>query len=264
MSAEARPTLDVSVVVPLLDEAENVAPLARELHAALASQGCSYELIFVDDGSADGTAAACRGLAGVRLLRHPRTLGQSAATLSGIWAARGETIVTLDGDGQNDPASIPELLAALASHDLAQGIRATRCDSWSRRLASRVAFAARNLLLGDGIVDTGCSLRAFRRREALRLPAFDGLHRLLPALFVFRGLRVAQVATHHRPRRAGVSKYGNARRALRGLVDLIGLWWLKRRLLRGPAAAPHEEPSAGRAPTAAVSVVSRPPAAVRP
>lgn len=230
--------VDLSVVIPVFEEAESVGPLAAEIHRALAGRRGRYELVFVDDGSRDGTAEACRGLQGVRLLRHSRNRGQSAAILTGIEHARGETIVTLDGDGQNDPVSIPALLAALERADVAVGTRRNRRDPLSRRVASRFARRVRELVLGDGIEDVGCSLRAFPRREALALPRFDGLHRVMPALFVLRGLRVAQVPTRHRPRVAGVSKYGNLRRGARGLLDLIGLYWLKRRLLR--AEGPDE------------------------
>jgi len=267
---------EVSVVVPVYCEAPNVGPLAEEICAALEPLGRAYELIFVDDGSPDDTAAACKAIRGVRTLRHPKNLGQSAATLTGIHAARGETIVTLDGDGQNDPAAIPELLRALETNDVAVGYRQKREDTFSRRFASRLAYRVRNLVLRDRIVDIGCSLRAFPREDALALPAFDGYHRLLPALFVFRGLSVAQLPTLHRPRVAGISKYTNLRRGTRGLFDLVGLFWLKRRMLRrseavvvestgreleasdGPSneeSSPHVSQSLARA-----TALSRPPA----
>ncbi|MHC4831689.1 MAG: glycosyltransferase, partial [Planctomycetota bacterium] len=209
--------------------------------AALTTTGRPFELVFVDDGSTDDTAAACESAADVRLVQHARNAGQSAATITGIRAARGQTIVTLDGDGQNDPASIPALLEALTGHDVALGFREKRNDSWSRRAASRLAFCVRNLVLRDGVRDIGCSLRAFPREAALDLPSFDGLHRLMPAIFVFLGLKTVQVPTNHRPRTAGVSKYGNVRRGLRGLFDLIGLLWLRRRILaRTPLLRAHE------------------------
>ncbi|MBX3461026.1 MAG: glycosyltransferase family 2 protein [Planctomycetes bacterium] len=220
----------VSVVIPVFNEADNVGPLAEEVRAALAGQ--DFELIFVDDGSIDGTAARCEALGWVRVLRHERNRGQSAATITGLHAAKGDIIVTLDGDGQNDPAAIPALLEALKSHDAAQGIRSRRNDSLWRRLGSRVAWLVRNLVVRDGIKDIGCSLRAFPREAALMLPQFNGLHRLMPAIFVFMGMKVAQVPTNHRPRTAGVSKYGNLKRGARGLVDLMGLYWLKRRVYR--------------------------------
>lgn len=222
--------LQVSVVIPVMNEAQNVGPLALEVQAALA--GRSYELIYVDDGSSDGTADACQGLPGVRVIRHARNLGQSAATITGIRAAQAATIVTLDGDGQNDPAAIPSLLAALGDHDAAVGFRVGRQDPLSRKLASRFAHYVRSLFLRDGIKDVGCALRAFPREVGLALPAYDGVHRHMPSVLVFLGLRLAQLPTQHRPRTAGVSKYGNLRRGVRGLFDLLGLLWLRRRLLR--------------------------------
>lgn len=246
---------EVSVVIPVMNEAENVGPLAREVAAALT--GRAYELIYVDDGSTDGTVAACQGLPQVRLIRHARNLGQSAATLTGIRAARGATIVTLDGDMQNDPAAIPDLLAALADHDAAVGYRVGRQDTLSRKLASRFAHYVRSAFLRDGVRDVGCALRAFPREVGLSLPAYDGVHRHMPSVLMFLGLRLAQVPTRHRPRTAGVSKYGNLKRGVRGLFDLFGLVWLRRRLLhvRGerslppwqlpiPEAAPAESSSA--------------------
>jgi dolichol-phosphate mannosyltransferase len=223
---------EISVVVPVYDEADNVVPLAQELRTVLHAADRTFELIFVDDGSTDGTAARAGSVPDIRVLRHPRNRGQSAATITGMRAARGDLILTLDGDGQNDPASIPDLLAALADADVAVGFRVNRQDTASRRAASRIAYRIRNLVLHDRIRDIGCSLRVFPREEAARLPEFDGLHRLMPALFVFRGLRVAQVPTRHRARTAGRSKYGNLKRGARGLFDLVGLYWLKRRMFR--------------------------------
>lgn len=228
----------ISVVVPVYNEAENVAPLVAEIRAALDPLGRRYEVILVDDGSTDGTAEKAAAQPAT-LLRHDRNRGQSAATITGIRAARGSIVVTLDGDRQNDPASIPLLLDALATADCAVGIRTNRQDTLSRRFASRIAYRVRNFVLRDGIRDIGCSLRAFPREEALRLPEFDGFHRLMPALLVFRGNRVAQVPTHHRPRTAGVSKYGNLKRGARGLFDLLGLLWLKKRMFRRDPPAPR-------------------------
>lgn len=239
------PVPAISVVVPVYDEEDNVGPLAEEIRAALAPLGRPWELIYVDDGSTDRTAEACAAVPQVRLVRHAHNRGQSAATLSGIRAARGTTIVTLDGDRQNDPAAIPALLQALDNHDAACGIRTPRQDSRWRRFGSRLAYRVRNALLRDGIVDIGCSLRAFPREVGLWLPPFDGLHRLMPALWVFMGLRVAQLPVPHRPRAAGRSKYGNLRRGARGLFDLVGLCWLKRRLLAPPVLLPPQPPPAG-------------------
>ncbi|MCB9936430.1 MAG: glycosyltransferase family 2 protein [Planctomycetes bacterium] len=223
---------EISVVIPVFNEVENVGPLADEVKAAMETAGKSFELIYVDDASTDGTPAACEKIGWVRCIVHKRNLGQSAATITGIQAAQADLIVTLDGDRQNDPASIPDLLAALKDADAVQGIRKKRNDKLNRRIASRTAYVIRNLFLRDRIKDIGCSLRAFPRKAGLMLPQFNGVHRLMPAIFVFMGLKVAQVPTEHRARTAGVSKYGNLKRGARGLLDLMGLYWLKKRIYK--------------------------------
>ena len=224
----------LSVVVPVKDEAGNVAPLAREIAAALAGQ--DHEILFVDDGSTDGTAGALTALKSeipqLRVLRHGRNLGQSRGIRSGVLAARGDIIVTLDGDGQNDPADIPKLLAALkAEPDVAMvsGVRVKRKDSASRRLASRLGNRFRSALLGDGATDTGCGLKAFRRSVFLDLPYFDHLHRFLIALVLREGWKVTYVPVNHRPRLTGTSKYTNFGRLLVSMQDLLGVRWLQRR-----------------------------------
>jgi glycosyltransferase involved in cell wall biosynthesis len=221
------------------DEAGNVAPLAREIAAAL--KGEAHEILFVDDGSKDGTAQALTalktGLPQLRVLRHGRNLGQSRGIRTGVQAARGAIIVTLDGDGQNDPADIPKLLTRLrAEPDLAMvsGVRVKRQDSASRRLASRLGNGFRSALLGDGATDTGCGLKAFRRQVFLDLPYFDHLHRFLIAMVLREGGTVAFVPVHHRPRLSGTSKYTNIGRLLVSVQDLLGVRWLQRRH-RGPA-----------------------------
>ncbi len=237
-------TLAVSVVVPVKDEAENVAPLAREIAAALKAETSGeggYEIIFIDDGSTDGTAAALTALRGeipqLRVLRHGRNLGQSRGVRSGALAARGEIIVTLDGDGQNDPADIPKLLAALRadpSLGMVSGVRVKRQDTASRRLASRLGNAFRNWMLKDGASDTGCGLKAIRRDAYLALPYFDHQHRFLIALMRREGLGVSFVPVGHRARLAGRSKYTNFGRMLVSVNDLLGVRWLISRH-RGPA-----------------------------
>jgi glycosyltransferase involved in cell wall biosynthesis len=216
------------------DEAGNVGPLAREIAAALAGE--SHEILFVDDGSTDGTAGALTALKSeipqLRVLRHGRNLGQSRGIRSGVLAARGDIIVTLDGDGQNDPADIPKLLAALrADPDLAMvsGVRVKRKDTASRRLASRLGNRFRSALLGDGATDTGCGLKAFRRSVFLDLPYFDHLHRFLIALVLREGWKVTYVPVNHRPRLTGTSKYTNFGRLLVSMQDLLGVRWLQRR-----------------------------------
>jgi dolichol-phosphate mannosyltransferase len=239
MSGAAAISAAISVVVPVKDEAGNVAPLAREIAAALAGE--SHEILFVDDGSTDGTAAALQALKGevpqLRVLRHSRNLGQSRGIRTGVQAARGDIIVTLDGDGQNDPADIPKLLSALrAEPDIAMvsGVRVKRQDKTSRRWASRLGNSFRSALLGDGATDTGCGLKAFPRAVFLDLPYFDHIHRFLITLVMREGLQVRYVPVNHRPRLTGTSKYTNFGRLLVSVQDLLGVRWLQRRF-RGRA-----------------------------
>ena len=232
--------MTVSVVVPVKDEAENVAPLVREIAAAMArlpaAMAAGHEIIFVDDGSTDGTAQALKALKAevpaLRVLRHPRNLGQSRGIRTGVLAARGDIIVTLDGDGQNDPADIPALLAIIAADKeigLVSGVRVKRRDTASRRAASRLGNGLRQWLLADGATDTGCGLKAFRREAFLDLPYFDHIHRYLIALMRRDGWEVAFVPVGHRPRLAGRSKYTNLGRLLVSVHDLLGVRWLQRR-----------------------------------
>jgi dolichol-phosphate mannosyltransferase len=230
--------LKLSVVIPVHDEADNVAPLLAEVHAALKGHG-EYEVIFVNDGSRDDTGerlkAAVRNDPRLRVLHHRQNYGQSAAMLTGVRAARAPWIVTLDGDGQNDPADIPKLLAARdaaggdATPQLVTGRRRHRRDGWFRRLSSRVANAVRGRLLGDDTPDTGCGLKLFSRAAFLALPFFDHMHRFLPALIQRNGGRTVSVEVSHRPRMHGQSHYGLHNRLWVGLADLVGVMWLKRR-----------------------------------
>jgi len=232
--------IEISVVVPVKDEAGNVVPLAREIAAAL--EGERYEMIFVDDGSGDATAAellSLRGQMPLRVLKHGKNLGQSRALRTGVRAAKAPIVVTLDGDGQNDPGDIPKLIAAFraaaANPDFAMvaGERAKREDSWKKRIASNYANRLRRWLLSDEAKDSGCGLKAFRREAFLALPYFDHMHRYLIALMLREGYEVSFMPVNHRPRGAGRSKYGVWDRALAGLLDLMGVMWLKRRF-RGP------------------------------
>jgi glycosyltransferase involved in cell wall biosynthesis len=234
--------VSLSVVVPVKDEAGNVAPLAREIAAALKGEK-DYEIIFVDDGSTDATAAelvALKPSLPLRVLAHARNLGQSRALRTGIRAARSELIVTLDGDGQNDPADIPNLVAlfraeaANPAFAMVAGERAKRQDTWKKRLASRLANKLRRSLLDDSANDTGCGLKVFRREAFLALPYFDHMHRYLITLMQREGYTIRFVRVSHRPRGTGKSKYGVIDRALVGVRDLLGVMWLKRRF-RGPA-----------------------------
>ena len=235
----------LSVVVPVRNEAANIAPLVAELRAVLA--GIVHEIVYVDDGSTDGTADALRraALAGPLVaLRHKAGCGQSAAIVTGVRAARGAWVATLDGDGQNDPADIPTLLARAQADDgpgpvLVAGHRTRRQDSRTKRLASRAANAIRARLLGDATPDTGCGLKVFARAAFLDLPAFDHMHRYLPALFIRAGGHVVSVPVGHRPRTRGSSNYGTLDRLAVGIFDLMGVAWLQRRWKR-PVVEPLE------------------------
>jgi glycosyltransferase involved in cell wall biosynthesis len=226
----------LSAVVPAYNEVESLPPLLAELRAALESTARTWELVLVDDGSTDGSGEVLRAEAArdprLVLVRFEKNAGQSAALAAGLARARGAVVVTLDADLQNDPADIPALLAALAGADVVSGVRAKRHDSWVRRVSSRVANATRRAVLGDSITDIGCSLKAYRREALEGLPMFLGVHRFLPALCGFRGARVVEVPVRHRPRTRGVSKYGMGNRLWRGIHDLVGVSWLKVRLLR--------------------------------
>jgi len=251
----AAPAQILSVVVPVRDEAPNILPLVAEIRAALEPGGTPYEIIYVDDGSKDDTPArlaeAVAAGAPLVLRRHRASCGQSAAVITGVRAARGDWIATLDGDGQNDPADIPAMfaraLAEAAGPILVAGHRVTRKDSASKRIASRLANRLRARLLRDATPDTGCGLKVFRRADFLDLPQFDHMHRFLPALFLRAGGRVVSVPVNHRPRVRGTSKYGNLGRAWVGLWDLIGVAWLQRRWRR-PELVPPGRTSTGDAP----------------
>ncbi|MEO8925844.1 MAG: glycosyltransferase family 2 protein [Caulobacteraceae bacterium] len=226
---------EISIVVPVFDEVGAAAPLAREIAAAFA--GWAFEIVFVDDASGDGTRASlatvAEGIPQLRVLSHHCNAGQSRAIRTGVLAARAPIVVTLDGDGQNDPADAPALARALlagpATLGLVGGERVGRRDSASKRWASRLANAIRRRLLNDGAVDTGCGLKAFRRQAFLRLPYFDHMHRYLPALFLREGHEVAFHPVSHRARRTGHSKYTNLGRLWPTASDLLGVIWLRAR-----------------------------------
>jgi dolichol-phosphate mannosyltransferase len=229
------PAPQISVVVPVHDEAGAVGPLVAEI--ALAFDGRSYEMIFVDDASRDSTLAELTALKAahprLRVLTHPSNSGQSRAVRTGVLAARGEVVVTMDGDGQNPPVDAPRLvdalLAAAPEVALVGGRRARRQDSEAKRQASIWANRIRRRLLGDDADDTGCGLKAFRREAFLRLPYFDHVHRYLPALMIREGFRNLYLDVGHRHRETGRSKYTNWGRLVASLSDLLGVMWLKSR-----------------------------------
>ncbi len=228
--------VDVSIVVPVRNEAENVSPLIAELAAALDGRW-RYEIIYVNDGSTDATAerlaAIMKQRGNLRQLRHASSAGQSAAVRSGVRAARGPIVATLDGDGQNNPAFLPDLIAAIRNGGervgLAAGQRVGRKDTGFKKIQSRIANGVRSGILRDGTRDTGCGLKAFRREVFLMMPYFDGLHRFLPALMRREGYEIAYVEVIDRPRQSGVSNYGFFDRLWIGIMDLAGVWWLIRR-----------------------------------
>lgn len=230
--------LELSVVIPVKNEAGNAAPLTAEIHGALKGR-LAYEIIFVDDRSSDATATELTELAAadpqVRVMRHRASCGQSQATITGVAAAKGTWIATLDGDGQNDPADIPKLLAERdklgerTGRTLIMGRRGLRRDSAARLLASKIANAVRGALLRDATPDSGCGIKLIRRDLFLELPRFDALHRFMPALVIRAGGQVLSVPVNHRPRTRGASKYGILQRGAIGLVDMIGVFWLLRR-----------------------------------
>ena len=234
----------ISVVVPVRNEAGNIAPLVGEIAAALqeSSPGRGFEIVYVNDGSRDATEAELRGLMAqhpwLRQIRHEKSCGQSAAIRTGVAAARAPVVVTIDGDGQNDPAFIPALVAALEAGapriGLVAGQRVGRKASGFKKLQSRIANGVRNTVLKDGTRDTGCGLKAFRRDLFLTLPYFDGLHRFLPALVRREGFAIGYVDVVDRPRQHGASNYGLWDRLWIGILDLAGVWWLVRRKKRVP------------------------------
>lgn len=238
----------ITVVIPVLNEEGNVRNLLDEIASVSVTTPVS-EIIFVDDGSTDSTPFILRQLRekhkGLRIIHHSRRSGQSAALWTGVKAASNDIIVTMDGDGQNDPANIADLyniyarLSQAGARVMVAGEREKRHDSFGRRLASRLANKIRSFLLNDNTRDTGCSLKMFRRMDYLALPYFDHMHRFLPALMQRDGVRVVHTPVSHRPRIQGVSKYNNWGRALVGVSDLLGVLWLKKRSRATPAI--HED-----------------------
>ena len=221
----------ISVVVPLYNEEENIAELQRELRAALA--GLDHEIVLVDDGSKDATLAHVERRPEVRVLAFEKNAGQSAAMYAGIHAARGEVIVLLDGDLQNDPADIPRLLAEIDNGaDLVCGYRAKRRDNLAKKISSRVANAIRSRITSDGVRDTGCTLKAMRRECAQALIPFRGMHRFIPALIKGAGHRIVEIPVNHRPRIHGESKYKFGSRVFKATRDMFGVRWLLTRQLQ--------------------------------
>lgn len=225
--------VDLSIVVPFYNEEANAAPVLREV----VSCQPDAEVIAVDDGSSDGTWDAIRSVPGVTAIRASANRGQSAAVYAGLQAASGRYIGTMDGDGQNDPADFARMFEILkmGEFDVVYGRREKRRDTVSRRIASRVANKVRRLILDDGVNDSGCGIKMFRREAVRYLVSFNGMHRYMAAIFKNAGLRIDEIEVNHRPRAQGTSKYTNWDRALRGIYDLFGVAWLLKRKVHYPS-----------------------------
>jgi dolichol-phosphate mannosyltransferase len=233
---------DISIIVPVYNEEDNVIPLVQEVAAALEPSRWAYELVFVDDASTDGTWAAIQQAKAqdprVRGLRHIRNGGQSAALWTGIQASSSPILATMDGDRQNDPSDFPTLLNQMEQYDFVCGVRTKRRDTFARRVSAKVARAARKLVLKVDFADTGCAFRVFKRSALAGVFPFNGVHRFLPVLVHGGGGKTLELPVNHRARVAGVSKYGLWNRLGRGIVDLLAVGWYQRRVLR---PAPFEE-----------------------
>ena len=231
-----REPVDLSLVIPVYNERDNLEPLVGEIVGSLAGTGWHYEVLLVDDGSSDGSDAVLARLRErhpvLRVVRFAKNAGQTAAIDAGFRRARGATVVTLDADLQNDPADIPRLVRELDGWDAVVGVRATRRDSLVRRVSSRIANYVRNRLSDETITDTGCSLKAYRREALATLKLYRGMHRFLPTLLKMEGRRVREFPVGHRPRVHGTSKYGISNRLVPSFVDLLAVRWMKKRVLR--------------------------------
>jgi glycosyltransferase involved in cell wall biosynthesis len=226
----------ISAVVPVYNEEENLLVLIPALTKVLEGLGCSFEMIFVDDGSSDGSLRILRDMASqypsLRVLRFRENRGLSTALVAGMREARGGKIVTLDSDLQNDPADIPRLLEYLDRYDMATGWRQKREDSWLKRISSKIGNSVRNWLSGENIKDSACTLRAFKKECVKEIPVFNGMHRFLSTLVKMEGCRIIEVPVFHHPRKFGKSKYNIRNRMVRSFVDLLAVRWMKRRTIR--------------------------------
>jgi glycosyltransferase involved in cell wall biosynthesis len=234
--SENTPSPQISVVIPVYNENENLEILMEELTAVLNETHRSYEVILVDDGSTDKSFQIMEKMAGrdrrVTVIRFKRNAGQSAAFDAGFRLAKGEIVVTLDSDLQNDPRDIPLLLEKMGEYDMVCGVRTRRIDSWIRLASSKIANYVRNTLSDEEVTDTGCSLKAYRGEFLKRLKLFNGVHRFFPTLMKMEGARVTEIPVHHRPRKFGKSKYNIRNRLLRSLLDLLAVRWMKKRRLQ--------------------------------
>ncbi len=234
-SIEQNEPIEISVVVPVYNEEGNIPFLIPKLAEVLKGLGRSYEMIFVDDGSSDGSRRILREMASqypfIRILRFKENRGLSTALVAGMREARGEKIVTLDSDLQNDPADIPRLLEYLDRYDMATGWRQKREDTWLKKISSKIGNGVRNWLSGENIQDSACTLRAFKKECIQEIPVFNGMHRFLSTLVKMGGYRIIEVPVSHHPRKSGKSKYNIRNRMVRSFIDLLAVRWMKRRTL---------------------------------
>jgi dolichol-phosphate mannosyltransferase len=232
--------IDISVVIPVYNEEENLMPLLDELFPILRESGKGFEVICIDDASKDNSFSVLEGIkkvyAELRIVRHKLNCGESAAEATGFAHAKGDVIVTIDGDQQNDPADIPLLLEALDHADAVCGVRRKREDDWVKRISSKIANGFRNWATKDAVSDAGCTFRALKRNALKEIPVFNGMHRFLPTLLRLQGFTVTEVSVNHRPRTRGESKYGIGNRMFRGLIDCFAMIWWRRRCLPGNRA----------------------------
>jgi len=229
------PKRDISIVIPVYNEEDNIKPLIVEVQEVLDGVGRPYEIIFVDDGSVDQSFAILKEAASqdpqIRVIRFKKNTGQTAAFDAGFRAARGDIVVTMDADLQNDPHDIPHLLEKIGEFDVVCGWRHKRKDPWIKLVSSKIANFVRNILSQEEIVDTGCSLKAFKRECLQNVKLFNGMHRFLPTLTKMEGFTVTQVKVNHRPRRFGTTKYNIRNRMVKAFVDLLAVRWMKKRHL---------------------------------
>ena len=228
--------VEISIVIPAYNEQECIADCVREVHSVLMGINRPFEIIVVDDGSTDATAEALRRLQremdALRIVRFKRNCGQTSAMAAGFERARGDIVVTLDADMQNDPADIPAMLEKLKDWDVVCGVRVNRADSIVRRLSSRIANGVRNCLTGERVTDTGCTLKVYRREFLARVKFFEGMHRFLPTLLRLAGARVTEIPVNHRPRLKGKTKYNIRNRVFRSFRDLLAVRWMQSRWIR--------------------------------
>jgi dolichol-phosphate mannosyltransferase len=251
----------LSVVIPVYNEAENILPLGERLSAAFENYAGSLEVIFVDDGSTDRTLELLKQVQArdprIRIARFRRNLGQTAAMAAGFRLASGAVVVTLDGDLQNDPGEIPRLMEMMKDWDVVCGVRVERRDTLVKRLSSRIANGFRNWATDDDIVDTGCTLKAYRRECLERLELYNGLHRFLPTLLKMQGYRVTQIPVSHHPRLGGKTKYGTLGRLFKSLPDVWAVRWMKKNYIDyRPVLEVLEQPDKGKAESSRQRVVS--------